>query len=200
MTMRNWADAIGPVTTGAAVTRLVTNGRREGLVYERVYEWRAYPSEAPMEKYRDDPNDPEEPVKERPARWWTERSIGFRAQILVNPLGGEVRQEVQRWIAYLSMSGSEDDHLKAIADRVIAWDYVMVDEHGERYPVPAPADDAEAGWQRFYDLPNDVLIWLKQEIHEAHLPKAVTTSTKRAGPTASTTPTTSDPDPEPPPS
>jgi hypothetical protein len=134
MSERNWGDLVAPLpVTPSTIAALPSSGhRREGLVYERVYEWRSYPQDPPMQKRREDPNDPESPEIEEAARWWTPRSIGFRAKILVNPLGGEVRRAVRAHIAWLTSTGDEADHLRVIADRVIAWDYVIVDEDGER--------------------------------------------------------------------
>jgi hypothetical protein len=178
MSQRNWDDLTGPLTTTTTL-RPISGGKREGLVYARVYEWRSYPDEAPMVQYREVANDPESEIVEEPARWWTPRSIGFRAKILVNPLGGEVRRALKAHLNTLTGNGDETDHLKALADRVIAWDYVIVNDAGERDEVAPPASDPEQGWQQFYELPNDVLIWLKDEIESAHLPKAPTRPNKR---------------------
>jgi hypothetical protein len=194
---RNWAEVVAPIPIPQASAAGRGERRGEGLVYRREYEWRAYPDEAPPQEYRDDPSDPESPVLERPAPWWTPRSIGFRARILVNPLGGEVRHEMQTFLASLNGAGTEQDYLAAIADRVVAWEYVIVEEDGARTEVPPPA---EGGWERFLDLPNDALIWLKEEIRAAHLPKATTRAGKPAGARASASPTPTDPDAAPPPS
>jgi hypothetical protein len=196
MSQRDWSDLTGPMPSTTAL-RAVSGGKRDGLVYERVYEWREYPADAPMVQYREVANDPESAIVEEPARWWTARSVGFRAKLLVNPLGGEVRRTLKAHLAALTGSGDETDHLKALADRVIAWDYVIIGEDGQRADVAPPAEDKEHGWQQFYELPNDVLIWLKDEIESAHLPKAPTSrSSKPAGTTDSPTPTESDPEPE----
>ena len=149
-----------------------------GLVYQRVYEWVEYPREAPPEKYRDDPGNPEEQIKERPASWWTPRSIGFRAKILVNPLGGELRIQDRKFAAWLTRQGEEKDFLEAIADRVIAWDYVIIDEHGERHEIEPPS---VGGWERFLDLPSEVYTWLTMEIRDAHRPKATIRAGSNAG-------------------
>lgn len=201
MGQRDWSSVVAPMPTTPAATR-PAESRTQGLVYQRVYEFRAYPDEPPMQKYRDS-DDPEDEEKERPALWWTPRSVGFRAKILVNPLGGEVRYETQAYIAYLR-GGSEEDHLKAIADRVVAWEYILIDDEGNRHEVPPPASDPENGWQRFLDLPNDVLIWLKDEVRTAHFPKLATRSGKPSsnprGTSEPDTPTTIESEEVPPPS
>jgi hypothetical protein len=197
---RNWGEVIAPQVI-PSLAGVVGPGqqRSQGLVYQRAYEWREYPETAPKQQYREDPKDPESELLERDAPWWTPLAIGFRARILVNPLGGEVRHEAQAFIGALTKTGSEADHLKTIADRVVAWDYVQISETGERIPIPPPGDPEHGGWERFLDMPNDAMVWLVEEIRSAHLPKAPTTS-KPAGSTESTTPTTIDPEPEPPPS
>lgn len=192
--MSKWADLTGPVPSSHAVIRGLpqTNTRSDGLAYQRVYEWRSYPAEAPIVQYREDASDPESPIVEEPARWWQARSVGFRAKLLVNPLGGELRRQVRAHIAYLRGESGEDDYLKSLADRVVAWDYAIVDDAGERHPV-APPCDGEDGWERFYDLPFDVMNWLTDEIENAHLPKKATTrSSKNAGASGSPIPTTTD--------
>jgi hypothetical protein len=108
-----------------------------------------------------------------------------------------VRRALKAHLAAITGTGDEVDHLKALADRVIAWDYVIINEAGEREEVPPPASDPENGWQQFYELPNDVLVWLKDEIESAHLPKALTSrSSKPAGTTDSPTPAEIELDPE----
>lgn len=197
MSTGKWADLVAPLPTPKTTPlHPVAGTRREGLVYERVYEWRSYPDEAPIITRREDPRDPESPETREPAAWWSPRSVGFRAKLLVNPLVGEVRRAIRAHIAVLTMTGDESDHFKALADRVIAWDYVQIDAEGNRVPVPTPA---EGGWEQFYELPNDCLIWLVEELENAHLPKATTTRpTKPVGPTDSPTPSETDPEPEPP--
>lgn len=165
-----------------------------GLVYCRMYEWISYPSEAPVQKYRDDPNDPEEEVKERPATWWSPRSIGFRARILVNPLGGELRIRERKLAAWLAGSSDEKDYLETIKDAVIAWDYVIVDQDGNRTEIDPPS---VGGWDRFLDLPSEAFTWLTSEIRTAHLPKAPkspTPSLPPVGITDLTSPTQTDPE------
>lgn len=193
---RNWGELIAPQPLPMVASAARTVGpKREGLAYQRLYEWRDYPTEPPKQQYRDDPTDIESPLLERDAPWWTPRCIGFAARILVNPLGGEVRYETQAYIAYLQGRSTEEEHLKAIADRVVEWEYVQIDDDGARVPIEPPA---VGGWERFLDLPNDALIWLKEEVRTAHLPKATTTrSTKPAGSTGEVDPMMSDPEPEP---
>jgi hypothetical protein len=178
---RSWGAELDTVPTPAIPPRAngaVTKLRRdEGLVYQRMYEWISYPDEAPLEDYRDDPNNTEEPIKQRPAAWWSPRSIGFRARILVNPLGGEVRIVDRKFIRWLIPSsieerGSlEEEYLTALAPRVIAWEYVIVDEDGARNEIEPPA---VGGWERFLDLPTEAYAWLTNEIREAHRPKVTT--------------------------
>lgn len=197
--MSNWSALLEQTPKPGAPVSLVgpvSQNGHGGLIYQRIYEWISYPESAPMQEYRDDPNDSEEPIKERPAPWWTPRSVGFRAKILVNPLGGEVRIASRTWAAYVTGTGDEQTHLTSIADRVIAWEYVIVDEDGSRRQVEPPA---VGGWERFYDLPSDVLIWLRDEVLSAHLPKAPAPGPKSGNPVGSgdePIPTTSDPEPE----
>lgn len=182
---QNWKDLIGPQPTPIAVLNPSGPGRPAGaggLAYQRMFEWVSYPEEPPTEQYREDRDDPESPLLERTVPWWTPRSIGFRAKVLVNPLGGEVRVATNKWITYLQTFEGEEEFFQAVADRVVAWDYVIVDAEGSKRPVEPPAT---GGWERFYDLPNDVLIWLGQEIRSAHLPKATTPGGKPAGRPAS---------------
>lgn len=196
----NWAEILDQTPRGAPVSLVAPHpeGTRQnghgGLIYQRIYEWVEYPSAAPMEAYKDDPNDPEEPEKERPARWWTPRSVGFRAKVLVNPLGGEVRIAGRLLAAWLTGAAEESAYLAALADRVVAWEYVIVREDGTRDAVEPPAT---GGWERFYDLPNDALIWLTREIRDAHLPKATTSGGRSRGPTGTTTPTPTSPEADP---
>lgn len=177
MTQRNWSDELDR-TPAVATVQLVKPGTvgpvAGGLVYQRMYEWISYPIEAPAQKYRDDPGDIEEAIKERPATWWSPRSIGFRAKILVNPLGGELRIRERKLASWLSGITDEKDYLEVIADSVIAWDYVIIDGDGTRVEVEAPA---VGGWERFLDLPSEAYTWLTMEIRTAHLPKAPTSGT-----------------------
>lgn len=198
--MRSWADELD--RTPLAPVALVKPGTvgpakpAAGLVYQRMYEWVSYPTEAPMQKYRDDPNDPEEHIKERPAPWWSPRSIGFRAKILVNPLGGELRVRDRKFAYWLRGEGTEKDYLEAIAEAVVEWDYVIVDENGERTPIAAPA---VGGWERFLDLPPEAHTWLTNEIQSAHLPKVPKSPTPTMKPVTNTdepTPTPDTPEPE----
>ena len=201
-----WADITGPMpmppkTTPAGMG--VGGPRREGLVYERVYEWRSYPEEAPLITRKQDPDDPESPEVEEPVRWWTPRSIGFRAKILVNPLGGELRRAARAHIRFMTLAGPEDDHLKIIADRVAEWEYVIVEPDGTHRVVPPPSADLKddkgepIGWMQFWELPNDCLIWLKEEIENAHVPKPLTPAGKPAGTTESPAPAPEKSDPDP---
>lgn len=197
--MRAWADELDktPAVAPVALVKPGTVGPvAGGLVYQRMYEWISYPSEAPMQKYRDDPNDPEEEVKERPATWWSPRSIGFRARILVNPLGGELRVRDRKFAYWLRGDGKEQDYLEAIAGAVSEWEYVVIEPDGTRTAIETPA---VGGWERFLDLPPEVYTWLTTELQTAHLPKAPTSptpSTRHVGNTDAPTPTPTDPETE----
>ena len=174
MTTRNWGEELDrtPAVAPVALVKPGTVGpasKPAGLAYQRIFEWVSYPSEAPMQTYRDDPNDTEETPKERPAPWWSPRSIGFRAKILVNPLGGELRVRDRKFAYWLRGEGTEKDYLEALASAVVEWDYVIVDEQGERTAIDAPA---VGGWERFLDLPPEAHTWLVNELQSAHLPKA----------------------------
>lgn len=216
MSGKAWGDLVAPLPSTAPTALAARNGAHGGFVYQRAYEWRAYPETAPLVSYKADQADPDSEIVEEPARWWTARSIGFRAKVLVNPLGGEVRLEMQRYVGahYLNAQGqfsvTDAEYLETIADRVAAWEFAVIDDDGTRREIPAPGVPVGdgGGWERFYDLPNDCLVWLREEIRGAHLPKAPTrTPSRRAGPTASAEPKkepdaadTTDPDPGPPPS
>ncbi len=204
MAGKPWGDLIAPIPTHSSVATL--NGAR-GLVYQRSYEWRAYPEEAPIVQYREDPSDPESAIVDEPARWWSPRSVGFRAKLLVNPTGGECRVELQKYVGsnFPGKDGqftvTDQEYLEGIADRVVAWEFTVIDDDGTQHDIPAPGAP-DGGWERFYDLPNDCLVWLREEIRGAHLPKAKTRNSKRAGPTDSAAPkkptaetATTDPDP-----
>lgn len=184
--MRNWGEELDqtPAVAPVALAKPGTVGPAKqpaGLAYQRLFEWVSYPAEAPLQTYRDDPNDPEEKPKERPATWWSPRSIGFRAKILVNPLGGELRIRDRKFAYWLTGEGSEKDYLEALAGAVVEWDYVIVDETGERVAIDPPA---VGGWERFLDLPPEAHTWLINELQSAHLPKAPKSPTpnlKRVG-------------------
>lgn len=144
-------------------------------VYRRRFAWVRYP-----EAGADDA-----PANHQP------EYVGFAAEILVNPQGGEVNDEAQRWDDVTKGRAVLGDYLAAMAERVKAWEYSAETMDGAIAPVPPPA---VAGGEAFLTLPHDLMYWLIVRIKRAHLPKAVTPSSTSAGPTDGDTPNGSDPE------
>ena len=144
-----------------------------GFTYQRRYQWIDYPAEAPTEQYREDPSNPDSPMIEGPARWWSPRCVGFRAKILVNPRAGEARRSSHKWRSVITGEAEEQVLLEEIADRVLEWDYFVIEEDKSRRRVVSPA---AGGWEQFYELPSEVFLWLRDEIIIAHHSRKLTTT------------------------
>ena len=190
MNQGDWGTRLAAVPRSTPV-QVIQNGASEsgGLSYRRTFGWIRYPDEQPDEQYRDDPNDAESPLMERPASWWSASYRGFEAKILINPKGGEDRIERLNFRSSILGKVTEEEYLAIIAERVIAWKYREIMEDGTRVDIDPPV---VGGWERFYDLPTPLLQWLIKEIREAHLPKAMT----RGGRPVGTLDSTPDPTPK----
>lgn len=183
----------------SAGVAVAANGH-PGFVFRKIWEWTSYPDEQPILSIkRTDPETDEELTEDIPAPWWREEYVGFRARLMVNPSGAELRHEQALHTQLTRLLLEEADYLESIAYRVIEWDVVVVDQDENRHPIPSPGED---GWERFLDLPPLLMSWLCMEIRHAHLPKARRPLASRAGPTDSTIPSTPPPtsETEPPPS
>lgn len=183
--MQNWADLVKPRVT------VLPEARGEGLTYQRIWSWIAYPDVQPDVTIKSEEGE----TRTEPAVWWSPSFRGFRALILSNPTGGQVRRESETFRAYSRGQLTEPEYLETIAERVKAWEYRIIEDDGTKVDVPAPGADS---WERFYDLPAGLLSWLVGEIRTVHFPKATTRAGGHAGTTDSTPPTSTSPATEPP--
>jgi len=180
-------DLVRPANASATLA----NGA--GYAYFKRYEWIAYPSDQPDMLIPDPESEDGKGTKLIPAPWWRAEFVGFRARILVNPNGAQLRYEQEMYKQHARHTIKESEYLAAVADRVAEWDIVLVDEAGERAPLASPK---EMGWEAFLELPPLLLTWLMIEVRTAHLPKAMMSGGSSAGPPASATDRTPDhPDP-----
>lgn len=181
--MQNWKDLVSPKVIPIA------DRPGDGLTYQRIWEWVAYPDVQPVIEERDE----EGTMIKTPAAWWTPKFRGFRAKILTNPTGGQVHRESESMKAYTRRTMTEPEYLESVQDRVQAWEYRIIEDDGTRVDVPAPGQDS---WERFYDLPAGLMAWLVGEIRSAHLPKARMSVGESAGPTDTAIPTQIGPETE----
>lgn len=142
----------------------------DGFVYRRRYTWVDYP-----EAGADDA-----PASHQPDY------VGFRVELLANPIGGEINDEQQRWKALMAGKAPIEDYLENMGFRVRAWNYRAEDlASGEIAEVPAPAEN----WETFFALPNDLMWWVLVRARQIHVPKVTTRKSAPAGTTDTSTPT-----------
>ena len=137
------------------------------MIYERRFAWVEYPA-----------TDPGSIVAE-----WSDQHVGFRARVLVNPSGAEVRHETSLYAASNGTDlDAQDAYWQGVAWRVPDWNLAVRQDDGSILDVPAPA----ARWESFLDLDFGLAMWLRDCIHWAHRGKALTALQGNAGTTDST--------------
>ena len=126
---------------------------------------------------------------------------GFRAKVLRNPVGRDVRSELTARLELLkSPPGiTQEEYFEVIADRVPEWEYELPNSEGDWVAVPAPGEQP-GNESAFGLLPIDLRNWLIRRIRTAHVPKATTQPSNSAGSTEPTSPTETYPETAPPPS
>lgn len=159
------------------------------MIYRRRFEWIEYPAEDPGNLLY----------------VWNAEHAGFRARVLVNPTGAELREETKLFVdSNNSDIDAHDAYWQAVAYRVSEWNLAFEDQDGAVTDVPAPAQR----WESFLDIEIDLAMWLRTAIHWAHrgkvwealqrpiLPDAVgttdTTPKAETAPSNLQTPSTSD--------
>lgn len=133
------------------------------MIYRRRFEWIEYPDADPGNDLYD----------------WNPDHAGFRARVLVNPNGAELREETKLFIASNSAVAEEQDlYWQGVAYRIPEWNLAIERDDGEIADVPPPADD----WQSFLLIELDLAIWLRTAMHWAHRKKVLTALQKPISP------------------
>lgn len=124
------------------------------MIYRRRYEWIEYPAEDPGNNLYE----------------WNGEHTGFRARVLVNPNGAELREETKLFaLSNNSDLVAQDAYWQAVAYRVPEWNIAVEDEDGTVQDIPAPGAD----WQSFLAIELDLAIWIRIAIHWAHRGKVL---------------------------
>jgi hypothetical protein len=136
------------------------------MLYEPFYDWIEYPT------------------TETGLSEWNPAHVGFRARILVNPSGSQVRAETQRYIASNGIDlQAQEEYLKYIAPRIVEWNLQVRDEAGTPVDIPPPVDN----WEMLGELPFDLQMWLRSTVHWAHQKKVLMALTGTLSPEPVTT-------------
>lgn len=136
------------------------------MIFEKRHEWVEYPTSDPGDIFPD----------------WVPENAGFKARILANPSGSEVRNETQHYAASNGTDlDAQDAYWQHIAPRIVEWNLQTPDGKD----IPPPAED----WQILLDLPFDVQMWLRLTVHWTHRKKVLTSLQGRATTTDTTPPT-----------
>lgn len=163
--------------------------------YRRRYEWmtRTLPAQI------DEAGSPDQADPEAQKNFLSrlppiagEEAEPFRAKILVNPTGADIRAEQEAWNALKENRITEDDYLEVIAERVREWNFEVEDRAGNIVPIAAPgspeAIDNPERINAFLELEPEDLGWLLIMVRYAHLPKAITRRPEQRSTTDSSTP------------